>query len=61
MVSHFICLKFGIDNLIQYVYSVYSHTCLLHWEALRPDFEYPLIHVLYLTLCLNGNRQMISV
>jgi len=32
---------------------------LLKWIALGPDYEYPLIHVLYLTLCLNGTSQMI--
>jgi len=34
--------------------------CKTFWIALGPDYEYPLIHVLYLTLCLNGTRQTIS-
>ena len=33
----------------------------LKWIALKPDYDYPLIYVLYFTLCLNGTRQVISV
>lgn len=33
------------------------------WMALGPDneAEYPLIHISYFTLCLNGSKQMISI
>jgi len=34
---------------------------LLKWIVLGPDHEYPLIHILYFTLCPNRTRQIISI
>ena len=36
----------------------YTQSNPLNWMALGPDHEYPLIHVLYFTLCLNGTNDI---